>query len=198
MAGKWAQKGSLVSFLLVTSALSALAQKPEVQKAMQAGQADEAVKAAQGADAASTYLAAQALIKAEQDDRAEAELSKLDSAGAAWRHISASGKATLAGDNAGATEHARQAVQADDNNAFAHYQLGLATSRQGDWGGAVAAFSRALELKPDLAYAHYYAALAEQRHRQLSKAAEHFEAFLRLAPNAPERQAVIAIMKTLK
>lgn len=198
MAGKWALKGSFVSFLLVTSALSAFAQKPEVQKAMQAGQVDEAVKAADGADAASTYLAAQALIKAEQNDRAVAELSKLEGAGDAWRHISASGKAMLGGDNNGAVEHARQAVQADNNNAFARYQLGLAASKQGDWGGAVAAFSRAIELKPDLAYAHYYAALAEQRQRQLSKAAEHFEAFLRLAPNAPERQAVIAIMKTLK
>ena len=53
-------------------------------------------------------------------------------------------------------------------------------------------------MKPDLAYAHYYGALAAQRQRQLPKAAGHFDAFLRLAPDAPERQAVQAVMRTLK
>ena len=62
----------------------------------------------------------------------------------------------------------------------------------------MAAFTRAIELKPDFAYAHYYAALAYQRQRQLSKTAEHFDAFLRLAPDAPERSAVLAILRTIK
>jgi hypothetical protein len=53
-------------------------------------------------------------------------------------------------------------------------------------------------MKPDFAYAHYYAALAYQRQRQLPKTAEHFDAFLRLAPDAPERSAVIAILRTIK
>ena len=59
-------------------------------------------------------------------------------------------------------------------------------------------FTKAVELKPDFAYAHYYAALAYQRQRQLPKTAEHFDAFLRLAPDAPERSAVIAILRTIK
>ena len=67
--------------------------------------------------------------------------------------------------------------------------------RLGHRGGA---FTRAVELKPDFAYAHYYAALAYQRQRQLSKTAEHFDAFLRLAPDAPERSAVLAILRTIK
>ena len=46
--------------------------------------------------------------------------------------------------------------------------------------------------------AHYYAALAYQRQRQLSKTAEHFDAFLRLAPDAPERSAVLAVLRTIK
>ncbi len=71
-------------------------------------------------------------------------------------------------------------------------------AKASDWGTAIAALTRAIELKPDFAYAHYYAALANQRARQLPKAAEHFDAFLRLAPDAPERQAVQAIMRTLK
>ena len=63
---------------------------------------------------------------------------------------------------------------------------------------AVQAFTKAVELKPDFAYAHYYAALAYQRQRQLPKTAEHFDAFLRLAPDAPERSAVVAILRTIK
>ena len=197
-AAKWTRNGSVVSLLLVASAVSAFAQKPEVQRAVQAGQVEEAVQAAQNADPASTYLAAQALIKAEQNDRAASELGKLEGSGNDWRQIAASSRSIMANDINAAVEHARQATQADGNNPFAYYQLGLAASKANDWGGAVGGFSRAIELKPDLAYAHYYAALAEQRQRHLSQAAEHFEAFLRLAPNAPERAAVVAIMKTLK
>ena len=103
-----------------------------------------------------------------------------------------------ANDAGRAVELARRATETDGENPFAVYQLGLSTSKASDWGGATGAFNRALELKPDLAYAHYYAALASQRQRQLPKAAEHFEAFLRLAPEAPERQAVQAIMRSLK
>jgi tetratricopeptide (TPR) repeat protein len=198
MGSKWTLYGSAVSLLLLTPAVSAYAQKPEVQRAVQAGQVEEAVQAAQNADPASTYLAAQALIKAEQNDRAASELGKLEGSGNDWRHIAASSRSLMANDVNAAVDHARQATQADGNNPFAYYQLGIAASKAGDWGGAVGGFSRAIELKPDLAYAHYYSALAEQRQRNLSKAAEHFEAFLRLAPNAPERSAVIAIMKTLK
>ena len=72
------------------------------------------------------------------------------------------------------------------------------SGKANDWGTAVAGFTRAVELKPDFAYAHYYAALAYQRQRQLSKTAEHFDAFLRLAPDAPERSAVLAILRTIK
>jgi len=198
MGSKWTVYGSAVSLFLLTPVVSAYAQKPEVQRAVQAGQVEEAVQAAQNADPASTYLAAQALIKAEQSDRAASELGKLEGAGNDWRQIAASSRAIMANDANGAVDHARQATQADGNNPFAYYQLGLAASKANDWNAAVGGFSRAIELKPDLAYAHYYAALAEQRQRHLSQAAEHFEAFLRLAPNAPERAAVVAIMKTLK
>ena len=77
-------------------------------------------------------------------------------------------------------------------------QMGLSASKAADWGTAVSGFTKTIELKPDFAYAHYYAALAYQRQRQLSKTAEHFDAFLRLAPDAPERSAVLAILRTLK
>ena len=184
---------------LYGSSVTAAEQKAEVQRLFQSGAYDQAVEAARDGDPASTYVAAQALIKLERTDRAAAELARLRSSDdAAWRLIGESGEALVNNDAGRAVELARRATEAGGDNSFAHYQLGLAASKANDWGTAVPAFTRAVELKPDFAYAHYYAALAHQRQRQLPKAAEHFEAFLRLAPDAPERSAVLAIMRTLK
>ena len=103
--------------------------------------------------------------------------------------VGESGEALIANDAGRAVDLARQAIEADGDNPFAYYQLGLSASKASDWGTAVPAFTKAIELKPDFAYAHYYAALAYQRQRNLPKTAEHFDAFLRLAPDAPERGA---------
>ena len=176
-----------------------IAQKADVQRLFQSGSYEQAVDAARDADPASTYVAAQALLKLERPDRAGAEMTRLRASEQQdWRLIGESGEALIANDAGRAVELARRATEADGGNPFAFYQLGLATSKASDWGGAVAAFTRALELKPDFAYAHYYAALAYQRQRQLPKTAEHFDAFLRLAPDAPERGAVVAILRTIK
>jgi tetratricopeptide (TPR) repeat protein len=178
---------------------TASAQKPEVQRLFQSGSYEQAVEAARDGDPASTYLAAQSLLKLERSDRATAEMTRLrGSDQPAWRLIGESGEALIANDGARAVELARRAIEADGGNPFAHYQLGLAASKANDWGGAVSGFTKAIELKPDLAYAHYYAALSYQRQRQLPKTAEHFDAFLRLAPDAPERSAVMAILRTIK
>jgi tetratricopeptide (TPR) repeat protein len=188
-----------VSNLLVVSAAASAGQKPEVQRLFQSGSFDQAVEAAQNGDPATTYVAAQAMVKGEQPDRAREQFARLrasDNQG--WRLIAESGEAMLANDSARAATLAKQATEAAGDNPFAFYQLGLSASKGSDWGTATAAFGRTLEIKPDFAYAHYYAALGYQRMRQLSKTAEHFDAFLRLAPDAPERQAVQAIMRTLK
>ena len=178
---------------------AAAEQKAEVQRLFQSGAYEQAAEAARDGDPASTYVAAQALIKAERTDRAAAEFARLRAGGdAAWQLVGESGEALVGGDAGRAVELARKATEADGNNAFAHYQLGLAASRASDWGTAESAFARTVQLKPDFAYAHYYKALVHQRLRQLPKSAEHFEAFLRLAPDAPERSAVLAIMRTLK
>jgi tetratricopeptide (TPR) repeat protein len=174
-------------------------QKPEVQRLYQSGSYEQAVDAARDGDPASTFLAAQSLLKLDRSDQANAEMSRLrasDQPG--WRLIGESGEALIANDAGRAVELARRAVEADGGNPFAQYQLGLAASKAGDWGSASQAFTAAVELKPDLAYAHYYAALAFQRQRQLPKTAQHFDAFLRLAPDAPERSAVVAILRTIK
>ena len=184
---------------LYGSSVSAAEQRPEVQRLFQSGSYEQAVDAARDGDPASTYLAAQALIKMERNDRAAAELTRLAASdNAAWRLVGESADALLNNDGGRALEVARRAVEADGNNPFAHYQLGLAAGKANDWNAAVAGFTRAVELKPDFAYAHYYAALGYQRLRQLSKTAEHFDAFLRLAPDAPERSAVLAILRTIK
>lgn len=184
---------------LYGSAVAAAGQRPEVQRLFQSGAYEQAVDAARDADPASTYLAAQALIKLERPDRAIAELTRLRaSENAAWRLIAESSEALVNNDAGRAVDVARRATEADGDNPFAQYQLGLAAGKANDWGTSVAAFTRAVELKPDFAYAHYYAGLAYQRQRQLSKTAEHFDAFLRLAPDAPERSAVLAILRTIK
>jgi tetratricopeptide (TPR) repeat protein len=180
---------------------SALAaeQKPEVQRLFQSGSYEQAVEAARDGDPASTYLAAQSLMKLDRNDRAAAEMTRLrGSDQPSWRLIGESGEALIGNDAGRAIEVARRAVEADGGNPFAHYQLGVSAAKAGDWGTAVSALTKAIELKPDFAYAHYYAALAYQRQRQLPKTAEHFDAFLRLAPDAPERSAVVAILRTIK
>ena len=174
-------------------------QKADVQRLFQSGAYEQVVEAAQGADPASTFLAAQALIKLNRNDGAAAEMARLRASGnQSWQLVGESGEALIANDTGRAVDLARRATEADGENPFAFYQLGLAASKATDWGAADAAFSRTIQLKPDFAYAHYYAALVHQRLRQLPKAAEHFDAFLRLAPDAPERSAVLAIMRTLK
>lgn len=179
--------------------VSAAEQKPEVQRLFQSGDYEQAVEAARDGDPASIYLAAQALLKLNRMDGVAEELTRLRASDQpAWRMIAESGEALAANDAGRAIELARRATETDDGNPFAFYQLGLSASKAGDWGTASSALNKSIELKPDLAYAHYYAALASQRQRQLSKAAQHFEAFLRLAPEAPERQAVQAIMRSLK
>lgn len=196
------QKRSILAVAAVLalygSSVSAAEQKPEVQRLFQSGAYEQAVDAARDGDPATTYLAAQSLMKLNRNDQAVAELGRLRGDQGAWRLVGESTEALIANDAGRAIEVARRAVEADGGNPFAQYQLGLSAAKGNDWGTAVAAFTRAIELKPDFAYAHYYAALSYQRQRQLSKTAEHFDAFLRLAPDAPERSAVLAILRTIK
>ena len=190
---------AVAAVLAWSSFALAAEQKPEVQRLFQSGSYEQAADAARDADPASTYIAVQALLKLDRNDRAAAELTRLRAnEQPSWRSIGESGEAVLANDAGRAIELARRAIGADAGNPFAHYQLGLAASKASDWGTAVSGFTKAVELKPDFAYAHYYAGLAYQRQRQLPKTAEHFDAFLRLAPDAPERSAVIAILRTIK
>ena len=100
-----------VSNLLATSAVAG--QRPEVQRLFQSGAYDEAVQAAQNADPASVYVAAQAMVKAEQPDRAREQFSRLrENDNPAWQLIAQSGDALVSGDSGRAVTLARQAVDA--------------------------------------------------------------------------------------
>jgi tetratricopeptide (TPR) repeat protein len=179
----------------------AASEQATVQQLIERGALQEAVQRAEGerGNVESTYLAAQAFIKMENSARANEEYARLREEGdPSWKAIGESGAALLAGNMTEAMQAATRAVDANADNPYAHYQVGAVASRQSNFQRASQAFTRSIELKPDLAYAHYYAGLAAQRLKQIPKMSEHFETFLRLAPEAPERAAVAAVLRTLR
>ena len=187
--------------LTVFCAVAAADEQNSVQKLLERGSFQEAVERAQseGGNPESTYLAAQALMKMDNNGGAEERYSRLREDGdESWKAIGESGAKLLGGDLDGAMEAANQAIARNGDNAYAHYQLGLVAMRQNNSQRALEAFERALQLKSDLAYAHYYGGQAAQRVKQIAKMAEHFTLFVRLAPDAPERQTVQAILRTLR
>ena len=71
-------------------------QKPEVQRLFQSGSYEQAVEAARDGDPASTFLAAQALLRLDRSDRANAEMTRLRAIdNPAWRLIGESGEALV-------------------------------------------------------------------------------------------------------
>jgi tetratricopeptide (TPR) repeat protein len=188
-----------LSTLLVLSA--GAAQEATVQKLLERGSFDQAVQKAEGErdNPESTYLAAQAFSKMDNGGRAAEEYSRLRERGEDdWKAIGESGAALVAGDVDEAMAAATRATSANDGNPYAHYQVGMVATRRNDFQRAATEFGRSAELKPDLAYAHYYAGLANQRIKQIPKMSEHLETFIRLAPEAPERDAVAAILRTIR
>lgn len=193
----------VMAALTVFAAEAAAQDEPPltVQKLLERGALDEAVQRAEDErdNPESTFLAAQAFTKMNNNGRAVEEFSRLrETDDESWQAIGESGALLTNGDADEAMEAANRAAAANGDNPYAHYQIGLVATRQANNERAVEAFSRALELKPDLAYAHYYAGTASQRLRQMARMSEHFEIFLKLAPEAPERTAVAAILRTMR
>jgi tetratricopeptide (TPR) repeat protein len=192
------------------------------QTAFEAGQYDRTVeligemRAAGTAGLDEAFLAAQARLRQNQLDAARQELSQLVAAEhPVWRAIGESATALADGNVDQALDAATRAVaQANERAAqaaegisdpeqatldfHAHYELGLVQARREDWGAAVEAFERAAGVNPRFAYASYYAGMAASRAGRPDRVAIHFERFLQLAPNAPERSAVMAIMRTIR
>jgi tetratricopeptide (TPR) repeat protein len=195
--------GSILSATLValfSVVVGAAAQENSVQKLLERGALDEAVARAgeQAGDPEAIYLAAFALIQKDDNGGAGGRFNQLREQGdESWRAIGESGAKLTSGDVGGAFESANRAVGANDGNPYAHFQLGLAAVKQENWERALQAFERSAELKPDFAYAHLFAGQSAQRLRQTAKMAEHFRTFLNLAPDAPERQGVQSLLRTV-
>ena len=74
--------------------VSAAEQKPEVQRLFQSGSYEQAVDAARDGDDASTFLAAQSLLRLDRSDQAAAEMARLRSSDQpGWRLVGESGEA---------------------------------------------------------------------------------------------------------
>lgn len=188
-------------FAVFAAEAAAQDQPASVQQLLERGALDEAVQRAEAErdNPESTFFAAQAFTRMNDDGRAGEEYARLrESHDEAWRAIGESGALLTGGDAQGALNAANRAVELNGDHPFAHYQLGLVASRQGNHERALEAFSRAVQLKPDFAYAHYYAGSASQRLRQMARMSEHYELFLKLAPEAPERTAVAALLRTMR
>jgi tetratricopeptide (TPR) repeat protein len=187
--------------VLLATAAPAQGQDASVQALLERGALNEAIQKAQGegGNPESTYLAAQAFAKLDNNDGARGQYARLrDGDAADWKAIGESGDALVGGDLDGARAAAGRAVAANGDNPYAHYQAGLVANRQGRFQDAAESFGRAAEIKPDLAYAHYYAGIASQRIKAMARMSEHLETFVRLAPEAPERGTVQAILRTLR
>jgi tetratricopeptide (TPR) repeat protein len=189
-------------FLLLAGTTAAQdAQETSVQKLLERGAFEQAVQQAETerGNPESTFFAAQALVRTNDNDRGRAEYGRLRETGSPdWAAIAESGEAMVSGNLEGARAAAERATAVNDSNPFAHYQKGLIAMRQSRFRDAADAFGRAAELRHDLAYAHYYSGIAHQRLREIPKMAEHLQYFLTLAPHAPEAGAVTGILRSTR
>ncbi|MYD69332.1 MAG: tetratricopeptide repeat protein [Acidobacteria bacterium] len=196
----------------VTLAVGAVVLQPsgiDVQRAFEAGMHEQVVEAVQGSDAPrDAYLAGLSLIALERIDEARVMFGRLAERPAVdpWHsigvsalrlHQSASGESDPAATTQ-AEEAARAAVRLDDTLSLAYYQLGLVQGRKRAYDEAAVAFEAAMALEPTFAYAYYYAGLSFYQIDRTDKMAEAFETFLKLAPDAPERERVESVLRTLR
>jgi tetratricopeptide (TPR) repeat protein len=96
------------------------------------------------------------------------------------------------------TDGTKPVVARATEKFHAAYQMGFVKARREDWQGAAQAFTRAAELNPTFAYAQYYAGLMYSRVSRPDLQALYFDRFLSLAPAAPERQAVMSMLRTIR
>jgi Flp pilus assembly protein TadD len=88
-----------------------------------------------------------------------------------------------AGDDRGAEDAFRKAVQLDPNNAEAHANLGVALANQGKRAEAIAEFRQALRLNPNNSMAHNNLGTVLDEQGKLEEAIAEFRQALRLNPN---------------
>lgn len=188
--------------LLVLATAGVAAQDEPLQKVLEKGAFEAVVQRAgegRGGSPEDTYLAAMAMMKMNNTGGAQSEYQRLAEQGdEGWKLIGQSGAASTGGNHEEAVNTARRATEVAGGNPYAQYQLGVALLGAGDQNAAAEAFARAGEMKPDFAYAHYQAGLAFQKANNLGRAETELGYFVKLAPEAPERAAVLAVLRALR
>jgi len=171
----------------------------DIQKLFDAGKYQEVVeKTPADAPPDAQYRKGLARRKIDQHGEAKEDFGRLSGGGEAWSAVGDSARALIDGNLDGALEASRKGVQHGPELAQAHYQLGLVHDARSEHAEAATAFARAAELQPQMAYAHYMAGMSFYKAKRVDKMAVYFENFLKLAPEAPERPAVMSIMKTIR
>jgi tetratricopeptide (TPR) repeat protein len=89
-------------------------------------------------------------------------------------------------DAAGAIDSLQTAINNDDGNAIAHYQLGLAFNQQHDETRAEREWRRAVALRPDLTDAQRYLALLEKQRGDSAALAETAQQIINTQPASPD------------
>ncbi len=89
------------------------------------------------------------------------------------------------------------AIAKNENNAEAHFGLGLVNFKLKKLDDAIVELEKAWKLNPDDAYTHFYLATAYNEKGQSHLAIPHLRRFVELAPNAPEAPAVRSFLSRL-
>jgi tetratricopeptide (TPR) repeat protein len=96
--------------------------------------------------------------------------------------LKAGNDAMAKGDVATAVGHYRQAVEADPDDALAHYNLGFALARQGEEESARNEFRRAIEIDPSFRNAHFNLAASFAREQHWDEAVTQYREALKIDP----------------
>lgn len=100
--------------------------------------------------------------------------------------------------HAEAEAEAKAVLGVDPVQPMAVAALGEALVMQEKRDEAIARMSAALAAKDDLAYAYYWRGQAYQRGKQIARMVDDYQAFLTLQPEAPEAQALKALLASLR
>ncbi len=207
---------AIASVLVIALSLAQAPQEPTIQQLFEAGQYApllERVAASEAPPPEDIYLAGQASRRLDPPDKVQARNWFIRLGGEEtdhWTFIGRSANALLGGvseepdaepaepDPAQAVADARQAAELAPDQFFPQYHLGLTLAETKDYAGAVVAFDQAMRLNPTFAYTYYYAGYSQYQLKRVDRMANNFERFLKLAPDAPERPAISALMRSIR
>jgi len=85
-----------------------------------------------------------------------------------------------------AREVFERAVQLEDNNAFAHYELGIAYSNLIEHDKAIKAFSKSIQIRPVSFGSHYNIGISYGKLENYNEAIKAFEDALKINPKNPD------------